>query len=156
MDLPLTVLFADNDLVVVDKPSGLPTVPAPDAPPGGCVRSVLERQLGSPVWVVHRLDRDTSGVLLFARTADAHRGLCQAFEERRIRKAYAAFTLGVPAGRDGRITTPLHPARRGMERADRLPHVPRGRLFSDPAKSVPSEVSFFLFFKHKGTQRQRR
>jgi RluA family pseudouridine synthase len=116
MDLHLTVLFADNDLVVVDKPSGLPTVPAPDTPPGGCVRAVLERQLGSPVWVVHRLDRDTSGVLLFARTADAHRGLCQAFEERRIRKAYAAFTLGVPAGRDGRITTPLHPARRGKVR----------------------------------------
>jgi RluA family pseudouridine synthase len=116
MDLHLTLLFADSDLVVVDKPAGLPTVPAPDADPEACVRKVLERQMGSAVWVVHRLDRDTSGVLLFARTADAHRRLCLAFEERRVRKAYAALTMGAPAEREGRITTPLHAARRGKVR----------------------------------------
>ena len=116
MDDHLTILFADDDLVVVDKPAGMPTVPAPDAPPGACVRKVLERQMGASVWVVHRLDRDTSGVLLFARTADAHRRLCLAFEERRVRKAYVAMTMGAPAERECRITTPLHPARRGKVR----------------------------------------
>jgi RluA family pseudouridine synthase len=116
MDLHLTILFANSDLVVVDKPAGLPTVPAPDADPGTCVRKVLERQLGAAVWVVHRLDRDTSGVLLFARTADAHRRLCVAFEERRVRKAYIALTMGAPAEREGRIATPLHSARRGKVR----------------------------------------
>jgi tRNA pseudouridine32 synthase/23S rRNA pseudouridine746 synthase len=113
---PISILFADERVVVVDKPAGLPTVPAPDAPPDACVRAALQRQLGSGVWVVHRLDRETSGVLLFARTAAAHRSLCLAFEGRRVRKAYVAFTRGVPAPREGRIATPLHPARRGKVR----------------------------------------
>jgi 23S rRNA-/tRNA-specific pseudouridylate synthase len=66
--------------------------------------------------VVHRLDRDTSGVLLFARSAEAHRALCAAFEERRVHKTYIALTLGVPPRREGRIDTPLHDARRGKVR----------------------------------------
>jgi RluA family pseudouridine synthase len=115
----LPVLFIDERLVVVDKPAGLPTVPAPAGPPGACVRAALERQLGSGVWVVHRLDRETSGVLVFARTAADHRRLCLAFEERRVRKSYVAFTHGVPAPREGRIVTPLHPARRGKVRPAR-------------------------------------
>lgn len=119
MSAHVQVLFADDDLVVVDKPAGLPTVPAPDAPREACVRVALERQIGCGVWVVHRLDRETSGVLLFARTAAAHRRLCLAFEERRVRKTYVAFTRGVPAPREGRIATPLHPARRGKVRPAR-------------------------------------
>jgi tRNA pseudouridine32 synthase/23S rRNA pseudouridine746 synthase len=113
---PMPILFADERIVAVDKPAGLPTVPAPDAPRDACVRVSLERQLGCAVWVVHRLDRETSGVLLFARTAAAHRSLCLAFEERRVRKTYVAFTRGAPAPREGRISTPLHPARRGKVR----------------------------------------
>jgi RluA family pseudouridine synthase len=114
--LLIPVLFADEETIVVDKPAGLPTVPAPDTPRDQCVRAAIERQLGATVWVVHRLDRDTSGVLLFARTAEAHRRLCLAFEERSVRKTYLAFTVGVPAQREGRIDTPLHPARRGKVR----------------------------------------
>jgi tRNA pseudouridine32 synthase/23S rRNA pseudouridine746 synthase len=112
----LSVLYSDADIVIVDKPAGLPTVPAPGAAPDECVRARLARQIGAPVWVVHRLDRDTSGALLFARTAESHRTLCLAFEERRVRKTYVAFTHGVPSARDGRIATPLHPARRGKVR----------------------------------------
>jgi len=114
--MPIPILFADEDVVVVDKPAGLPTVPVPHAQSGGCVRAALERQLGAAVWVVHRLDRETSGVLLFARTAESHRSLCLAFEERRVRKTYVAFTFGVPFPREARIETPLHPARRGKVR----------------------------------------
>jgi RluA family pseudouridine synthase len=113
---PISILFTDDDVVVVDKPAGLATVPAPDVPREQCVRSALERQLGMPVWVVHRLDRDTSGVLLFARSAGAHRQMCLAFEARSVRKTYVAFTRGVPEPREGRIDTPLHPARRGKVR----------------------------------------
>jgi RluA family pseudouridine synthase len=116
MTTTVPVLYADDGIVVVDKPAGLPTVPAPDMPPAACVRVAVERQLGSTVWIVHRLDRETSGVLLLARTADIHRSLCLAFEERRVRKTYVAFTKGVPPQREGRMTTPLHPARRGKVR----------------------------------------
>ena len=119
MTPPLPVLFADERIVVVNKLAGLPTVPAPDGSRDACARAVVERQLGAAVWVVHRLDRETSGVLLFARTAAAHRSLCLAFEERRVRKTYVAFTRGVPSPREGRIATPLHPARRGKVRPAR-------------------------------------
>jgi RluA family pseudouridine synthase len=119
MTTQVHVLYADDAIVVVDKPAGLPTVPAPDMPPAACVRAAVERQFGFSVWVVHRLDRETSGVLLLARTADVHRGLCQAFEARQVRKTYVAFTRGVPQQREARITTPLHPARRGKVRPAR-------------------------------------
>jgi RluA family pseudouridine synthase len=114
--VPVPVLFADGRIVVVDKPAGLPTVPAPDADPADCVRAAVQRQLGAPVWVVHRLDRETSGALLFARTAESHRSLCLAFEERRVRKAYVAFTFGAPPSREGCVAAPLHQARRGKVR----------------------------------------
>jgi len=112
----IPVVFDDAGLLAVCKPPGLAVVPGAGEHPGDCVRGLLERELGARLWVVHRLDRETSGVLLFARTADIHRDLCKAFEERRVRKTYVAFTLGVPAPREGRIATPLHPARRGKVR----------------------------------------
>jgi RluA family pseudouridine synthase len=113
----LLPLIADEDgVVAVRKPSGLPVVPGTGHDSGDCVRGRLERELGARLWVVHRLDRDTSGVLLFARTPELHRELCLAFEQRRVRKTYIAFTLGTPVPREGRIETPLHPARRGKVR----------------------------------------
>jgi RluA family pseudouridine synthase len=113
---PIPLIFDGAGLVAVDKPPGLAVVPAADQHPGECVRGRLERELGARLWVVHRLDRETSGVLLFARTPEIHRALCLAFEERQVRKTYVAFTLGVPSPREGRIETPLHPARRGKVR----------------------------------------
>ena len=113
----LLPLIADADgVVAVRKPPGLPVVPGTGHDVGDCVRGRLELELGARLWVVHRLDRDTSGVLLFARTPEVHRALCLAFEERRVRKTYVAVTLGVPSPPEGRITTALHPARRGKVR----------------------------------------
>jgi 23S rRNA-/tRNA-specific pseudouridylate synthase len=112
----LPLIADEGGVVAVRKPPGLPVVAGTGHDADACVRGRLERELGARLWVVHRLDRDTSGVLLFARTPEVHRALCLAFEERRVRKTYVAFTLGVPDGRDGRITTPLHPARRGKVR----------------------------------------
>ena len=116
MASPIPLIFDGAGLVAADKPPGLAVVPAAGQHPGDCVRGRLERELGARLWVVHRLDRETSGVLLFARTPEIHRALCLAFEERRVRKTYVAFTLGVPSPREGRIETPLHPARRGKVR----------------------------------------
>jgi RluA family pseudouridine synthase len=110
------VIYDGGGLLAVSKPPGLPVVPGSGDQPADCVRGQLERELDARLWVVHRLDRDTSGVLVFARTPDIHRTLCLAFEERRVRKTYVAFTLGAPAQREGRIDTPLHPARRGKVR----------------------------------------
>jgi len=116
---PIAVIYDDDGLVVVNKPPGVPVIPASGAPPVESVRGQVERQLGVRLWVVHRLDRDASGVLLLARTADVHREMCLAFEERRVRKTYVAFTAGVPSPRDGCIDVALHEARRGKARPAR-------------------------------------
>lgn len=87
------VLLERPGFVAIDKPAGVPVIPGRDADPD-CVRTRLEAQLGRPVWVVHRLDRDTSGVLLFALDAATHRSLSMAFEDGKIAKRYVALVEG--------------------------------------------------------------
>jgi len=96
----LEVLFSDEVMAAVAKPPGRIVVPGRGTPER-TVREEAEAQLG-PLWVVHRLDRGTSGVLLFARSADAHRTLCGAFEHHRVAKRYLALVRGVLSG-DRRI-----------------------------------------------------
>jgi 23S rRNA-/tRNA-specific pseudouridylate synthase len=97
------MIYNDDGLVVVNKPPGLPVVPAARAQPAESVRGQMERQLGVRLWVVHGLDRDASGVLLVAGAADIHPEMCLAFEARRVHKTCAAFTAGVPSPREGRV-----------------------------------------------------
>jgi tRNA pseudouridine32 synthase/23S rRNA pseudouridine746 synthase len=100
------VVFADACLVVVDKPSGMPSVPArtPLDPP--CVAAMLEDEYG-PLEAVHRLDRDTSGLLVLARTTAARASLGRAFESRSVRKGYEAVVHGQPPRAIGEIALPL-------------------------------------------------
>lgn len=112
----IQILHTDDHIVAVSKPAGITVIPTPDAPRDACLRAIVERQLGAPLWVVHRLDRDTSGAVVFARSAEAHRELSHAFEQRRVQKTYLAFTAGVPEPPDGRIDAALHAARRGKTR----------------------------------------
>jgi RluA family pseudouridine synthase len=113
---PIAFLYEDDALVVVDKPAGVPVIPAPGWPPDTCVQARAAAAIGARLWVVHRLDRETSGTLAFARTADAHRALSQAFEQRDVSKVYQALVAGVPAVARGAIETALHDARRGRSR----------------------------------------
>jgi len=110
------VLYEDDDVLAVAKPPGVVVVPARNEEPERSLRRRLELERGEPLWVVHRLDRDTSGVVVFARNADAHRALSLAFERREARKTYLAVVRGAPPAEHGTIGTPLHPARRGKTR----------------------------------------
>jgi tRNA pseudouridine32 synthase/23S rRNA pseudouridine746 synthase len=88
------VLWSDDSLVVANKPAGLLAIR------GGFgeepyLAQILESDLGR-LWIVHRLDRETSGVIVFARSAAAHRDLNTQFQERDIAKIYHALTVGVP------------------------------------------------------------
>ena len=98
--------MSDDDLVVVDKPSGMPSVPArtPLDPPD--VVAVLAGRFG-PLEVAHRLDRDTSGLLVLARSREARSGLGRAFEEGLVEKRYLAVVHGMPPERAGEIHLPL-------------------------------------------------
>ncbi len=100
------VLHADAAIVVVDKPSGLLSVPAKPPGPQDCMVA-RARAEWTDVRLVHRLDRDTSGVMVFARSALAQRHLGWQFERRQVEKSYVARVAGVVAGEAGRIELPL-------------------------------------------------
>lgn len=117
-DVPV-VLFEGAEIVAVAKPPGLPVVPAGGGPAAASLHHQLERARGERLWVVHRLDRDASGVVIFARTAAAHRHLSMAFERRAVRKTYLAFAGGRLDPPRGRIELPLHAARRRKARPAR-------------------------------------
>jgi tRNA pseudouridine32 synthase/23S rRNA pseudouridine746 synthase len=110
------VLHADADVLVVDKPAGRLVIPGRGTDEAS-LREELEALHGR-LWVVHRLDRGTSGVLVFARTAEAHRTLNLAFERGEPRKRYVALVRGAaPAAR--RVELALAQARRGKMRPAR-------------------------------------
>ncbi|MDM7993324.1 MAG: RluA family pseudouridine synthase [Candidatus Fermentibacter sp.] len=88
------VIIADRDgIVAVSKPEGMASVPDRRGSPGD-LHSMLQEILGARLYVVHRLDRPTSGVILFARTAPVHRALCMAFQSGGAAKTYHAVVLG--------------------------------------------------------------
>jgi RluA family pseudouridine synthase len=100
------VIWGDESLFVINKPSGLRTIPDGYNPSLPHLSRLLQEAYGQ-VWVVHRLDKDTSGIILFARTAEAHRVLNRQFEERKIRKEYHAICMGMPEWATLSITLPL-------------------------------------------------
>ena len=116
-DIALDVLYADDDLVAVNKPPGLVVHPAAGHPRGTLLNALLHRfPADSPdsaparAGIVHRLDRDTSGVILVARNVAAHESLARQFRERSIDKRYLALVRGV-VREPGRIELPIgrHP-----------------------------------------------
>jgi tRNA pseudouridine32 synthase/23S rRNA pseudouridine746 synthase len=113
------IVFADDAVVVIDKPSGMPSVPArsPLDPPAAAV--VLASTWG-PLEAVHRLDRDTSGLLVLARNAAARAALGRAFESRSVTKRYLAVVSGTPPAASGTVHLPLadDPTRPPAKRVD--------------------------------------
>lgn len=93
MNKTLEILYSDATIIVVNKPSGMLSIPDrydPDAP---VALNFLESEFGE-LFVVHRIDKDTSGVLVYARNADAHRVLNRQFATREVEKSYLALVRG--------------------------------------------------------------
>ena len=103
---PVPILYCDDVLLVIDKPAGLPTLPDGYDPAAAHVRSLLEPHFGR-VWIVHRLDRGTSGVLLLARSAEVHRAMNQQFDQRQVTKVYHALVNGSPGWKAKTVDLPL-------------------------------------------------
>lgn len=103
---PTRVVHADAALLVVDKPAGLLAVPGRGAAGQHNLLATLRADFDDAM-VVHRLDMATSGLMLFARGADAQRALSRAFAERRVHKRYEAVAEGCLAGDEGEIDAPL-------------------------------------------------
>lgn len=108
--LDITILAEDDHILAVSKPAGLVVHPAYRHPDGTLTDAVFAYadQCGVPrPWLLHRLDRETSGVVLFARTELARRSLVRQFEQRRIVKRYLAIIGGCLATDSGEIDAPL-------------------------------------------------
>lgn len=103
---PLRIVHEDDALIAVDKPSGLLSVPGRAEGLTDCVENRL-RERDPSVLLLHRLDMDTSGVMLFARSPEARRHIARQFNERRIEKVYEAVVWGRPEGDEGVIEAPL-------------------------------------------------
>jgi RluA family pseudouridine synthase len=104
----MDVIYQDQALLVVNKPAGLATLPDGYNPSLPHIKSVLEQQFG-PLWIVHRLDKETSGVLLLARSAQAHRSLNMQFEKHLVSKVYHALVVGNPKWQEKTVRLPLRP-----------------------------------------------
>lgn len=105
-DVPLAVLHDDHELLAVEKPAGLLSVPGKGAHLADCLLARVQAAFPTAL-LVHRLDRDTSGVMVFALTGHAQRFLSKQFEERRARKTYVARIAGLLAPTTGAVDLPL-------------------------------------------------
>ncbi len=105
-DAPLEILHHDHELLLVDKPAGLLSVPGKGEHLSDCLLARIQSVFPDAL-LVHRLDRDTSGVMVFAMTRHAQRHLGLQFEKRQVKKTYVARVWGNMAERAGTIDLPL-------------------------------------------------
>ena len=130
-DIPLDVVFENDDLIVIDKPAGMVVHPAAGHDSGTLVHAVLgydpdiegvggEERPG----VVHRLDKDTSGLILLAKNDRAHRWLQEQFRDRKVQKTYIALVDGAPPTPSGRVEAPIG---RDPSHRKRMAIVPEGK-----------------------------
>ncbi len=130
-DIPLDVVYQDDALLVVDKPAGLTVHPAPGHPAHTLVNALLSlcsdlKGIGGEVrpGIVHRLDKDTSGLMAVAKTDQAHRSLTDQFRERTVAKGYTALVHGAVEPPQGEISVPVG---RDSRNRKRMAVVPDGR-----------------------------
>jgi 23S rRNA pseudouridine1911/1915/1917 synthase len=138
-NIPLDILYEDEHLLAINKPAGMVTHPAPGHYSKTFVHGLLYHCKSLPQGdtlrpgIVHRLDKDTSGVLLAAKTSEAHQKLVEMFCERKLEKTYLALCIGTPG--NGTIEAPIkrHPTRRKEMAVD-----PTGK----PATSICKVLAF--------------
>ena len=107
------IIYIDDDMLIADKPSGITVIPERFNTAKPSVQSILEEKNGK-LWVVHRIDRETTGLVCFARNEAAHKNLSKQFETRTVQKIYKALVSGRMEGKEGEIDSPI------MERPNKL------------------------------------
>jgi tRNA pseudouridine32 synthase/23S rRNA pseudouridine746 synthase len=135
---PDLTLYLDEALLVINKPAGLPTLVDGYQRQAPYLVGLLNETYGR-VWVVHRLDKDTSGVIVFARTAQAHRQLNDQFAGRLASKVYHALALGAPKWEEKVLDLPLRP------NGDR-----RHRTVIDPQNGKPAITELRVLERYPG------
>ncbi|BAW97623.1 ribosomal large chain pseudouridine synthase A [[Synechococcus] sp. NIES-970] len=136
-EMPLEIIYEDHSLIAIHKPAGLPSIPGRSSHTYDSAFSRLRRDLNN-IFLVHRLDQDTSGILLFAKTAEAQQHLQTQFRARTVQKEYEALLERPIQRQTGKITLPLwaDPGDRPRQKVD----VNRGK---------PSETQFTRLDSHR-------
>jgi tRNA pseudouridine32 synthase/23S rRNA pseudouridine746 synthase len=146
----IPILFENEDIVAVNKPEGLASIPEQRAK--DCLLSLLSSMFSEKLYVVHRLDREASGVILFARNAAAHKYLSEQFSGRSVKKTYAALTHGVIEENSGVIERPLREFGSGRMAVD----VQRGKSSSTEFRVTERVGAYTLVevYPHTGRRHQ--
>jgi len=112
--MQLAIIEETANWIALNKPAGLLSIPDRKGKDIS-LKSILQEKYGE-IFTVHRLDKETSGVILFAKTADAHRFFSQQFEERTVGKIYVGLVNGIPSEKEGTIDSPIgdHPTKKGL------------------------------------------
>ena len=100
------VIFEDDDLLIANKPSGITVIPDRVHPEKATLQTILEKKSGK-LFVVHRIDRGTSGIICFAKSQQVHKHLSLQFQNHQVKKIYKAIVQGKLEGREGIINTPI-------------------------------------------------
>jgi 23S rRNA pseudouridine955/2504/2580 synthase/23S rRNA pseudouridine1911/1915/1917 synthase len=147
----LSIIFENDAFVAVNKPAGMLTIPDREQSEKSLKEFLLDKY-GS-IFTVHRLDRDTSGIVLFAKNEQAHKYFSRLFEERKIEKYYLGIVLGNPSEKSGLIDAPIaeHPVNKGMMTIHR-----NGKESSTEYQVLESHNNFSLvsFQLHTGRTHQ--
>ncbi|MFT3703347.1 MAG: RluA family pseudouridine synthase [Agriterribacter sp.] len=108
------IIFENDDFIAINKPSGLLSVPDREGKEISLKQMLIE-QYGQ-IWTVHRLDKDTSGVIVFAKNDHTHKFLSGLFEGREVEKYYTGIVHGIPSQNSGSVDTSLmeHPVKKGL------------------------------------------
>jgi 23S rRNA pseudouridine955/2504/2580 synthase/23S rRNA pseudouridine1911/1915/1917 synthase len=114
----LHILFENDRMIAVDKPAGIIVIPDQYTDRAHTLQGAAEEYAKTKIWVVHRIDRDTTGVVLFAKDAEAHALLCRQFESGTVSKKYLALVNGSLEDEAGTIDRPLRIEGRKVEVAD--------------------------------------
>lgn len=116
MKVKIEILFEDEALLIVNKPPDLLTIPDRFDISKPNLYHLLSEQYEEKIYIVHRIDRETSGIICFAKTEEAHKHLSQQFEGRTVNKTYLALVEGKPNPPEGTIDKPIgpHPTQAGI------------------------------------------
>jgi RluA family pseudouridine synthase len=132
-----TILYEDGDIILLNKPSGLLSVPDGYDPSLPHIKQVIEPSYGL-VWIVHRLDKETSGVMVIARNPESHQMLNEHFRLRKIEKIYHGLVTPVPTWHEIDIQLPL------QTNADRKHRTRVNERFGKPAHSTCKVIKWFI------------
>lgn len=113
----IPVIFENTDILAVDKPVGISTIPERNIEKES-VLLYLSKKYPEKIFVVHRLDKETSGILIFAKNPGAHRFVNDQFSSRRVEKTYIAITQGIIKEEKGVLESPLRPCGSGRIKVD--------------------------------------